>query len=199
MILRRENIMKKKIIIILCILFIICLCVTSYYNLIHPIKLVSVNVECINWDATYVGLEAFENNYNNGEYNKDKTLIHNFDGKLPSDNPNDYMDVYINLEFENRNLFQAYDVDGYISNFKNNKEMPIYSNIMSDVERVFIFRKSEKTGSIVATLYIADKTDEEVMNMVRGIELKFVANGDYFGKQELEIDLSNVDDITVER
>ena len=195
--------MKKNIKIItvsiIAILIAILLCVGAYWNLIKPIELEHVSVSCVNWDATYVSLEAFIDEYNSGEYDKDTTLIHNWDGNLPSNNPKDYMDLYIDLDFKNRNLFQTYSIDGYISNYNSDNDMLIYSNTMGAYTNVVAYRSSETGGEILATIYIANLNDDEIKKLVQDISLKIVAKGKFLGTQEINIELSDVEEIDIER
>lgn len=191
--------MKKKILIVIGCILICAFLILLYFNLTHPIKVVSVNVVCQNWDATYESLEAFAESYNNGSYNKERTIVHNFNGKLPSDDPKDYADVYIDLTFKNRSPFQHYTIDGYIEKFSKNGEMAICSGIMSDIFFVQVFRMTEKEGRVLLTIYTGDRSDEEIKEMIRGIEMTFVAEGSIIGKQKFDYNLSEVEDITMER
>lgn len=61
-------------------------------------------------DRTYDRIKSLVEDYTSGELNKD-IFIHNFDGKLPSENPNDYMTAYYTLQVKNRRIFDV----GYIN------------------------------------------------------------------------------------
>ena len=192
--------MKKKIILsIVAVLLVAIIGVTSYFNFIRPLSINVTEVRCENWDATYVGVNAFEEMYNKGEYNKDTTVIHSFNGKLPSDNPKDYMSVYIDIDVKNRNWFQIYSVDGYISNIEKYQDMALYSATMGDVEETNVFRNSNKVGTIVLDLYVGNHTDDEIKEFVKGITINMSGKGDIIGKKKMSIKLADIDNISIER
>ena len=57
--------MKKKIILsIVAVLLVAIIVVISYFNFIRPLSINVTEVRCENWDATYVGVKAFEEMYN---------------------------------------------------------------------------------------------------------------------------------------
>lgn len=192
--------MKKKIILsIVAVLLVAIIGVTSYFNFIRPLSINVTEVKCENWDATYVSVKAFEEMYNKGEYNKDTTVIHSFNGKLPSDNPKDYMSVYIDIDVKNRNWFQIYSVDGYISNIEKYEDMALYSATMGDVEETNVFRNSNKVGTIVLDLYVGNHTDDEIKEFVKGITINMSGKGDIIGKKKMSIKLADIDNISIER
>ena len=192
--------MKKKIILsIVAVLLVAIIGVTSYFNFIRPLSINVTEVKCENWDATYVSVKAFEEMYNKGEYNKDTTVIHSFNGKLPSDNPKDYMSVYIDIDVKNRNWFQIYSVDGYISNIEKYQDMALYSATMGDAEETNVFRNSNKVGTIVLDLYVGNHTDDEIKEFVKGITINMSGKGDIIGKKKMSIKLADIDNISIER
>ena len=192
--------MKKKIILsIVAVLLVAIIGVTSYFNFIRPLSINVTEVKCENWDATYVSVKAFEEMYNKGEYNKDTTVIHSFNGKLPSDNPKDYMSVYIDIDVKNRNWFQIYSVDGYISNIEKYEDMALYSATMGDAEEINVFRNSNKVGTIVLDLYVGNHTDDEIKEFVKGITINMSGKGDIIGKKKMSIKLADIDNISIER
>lgn len=192
--------MKKKIILsIVAVLLVAIIGVTSYFNFIRPLSINVTEVKCENWDATYVSVKAFEEMYNKGEYNKDTTVIHSFNGKLPSDNPKDYMSVYIDIDVKNRNWFQIYSVDGYISNIEKYQDMALYSATMGDVEETNVFRNSNKVGTIALDLYVGNHTDDEIKEFVKGITINMSGKGDIIGKKKMSIKLADIDNISIER
>ena len=192
--------MKKKIILsIVAVLLVAIIGVTSYFNFIRPLSINVTEVRCENWDATYVSVKAFEEMYNKGEYNKDTTLIHSFNGKLPSDNPKDYMSVYIDIDVKNRNWFQIYSVDGYISNIEKYEDMALYSATMGDAEEINVFRNSNKVGTIALDLYVGNHTDDEIKEFVKGITINMSGKGDIIGKKKMSIKLADIDNISIER
>lgn len=192
--------MKKKIILsIVAVLLVAIIGVTSYFNFIRPLSINVTEVKCENWDATYVSVKAFEEMYNKGEYNKDTTVIHSFNGKLPSDNPKDYMSVYIDIDVKNRNWFQIYSVDGYISNIEKYEDMALYSATMGDAEEINVFRNSNKVGTIALDLYVGNHTDDEIKEFVKGITINMSGKGDIIGKKKMSIKLADIDNISIER
>ena len=192
--------MKKKIILsIVAVLLVAIIGVTSYFNFVRPLSINVTEVKCENWDATYVSVKAFEEMYNKGEYNKDTTVIHSFNGKLPSDNPKDYMSVYIDIDVKNRNWFQIYSVDGYISNIEKYQDMALYSATMGDAEETNVFRNSNKVGTIVLDLYVGNHTDDEIKEFVKGITINMSGKGDIIGKKKMSIKLADIDNISIER
>lgn len=190
---------KKKVVAAGLLILAIGIAIVVYLNFLRPVKISSVNVSCINLFSSSGEMENYERNLNDGNYNKNTTIIHNYNGALESDDLNDYMMVYINLDFVNRSFLQAYNMDGLITNFKVDSDRPICSYTLTNVLGVNVFRMSEKQGCVIVDICIADKSDEEIKEMIRGIELEFVAKGQYFGEQKIKIGLSDVDDIVIKR
>lgn len=191
--------MKKKIILsIVAVLLVAIIGVTSYFNFIRPLSINVTEVRCENWDATYESIKTFEEMYNKGEYNKDTTVIHNFNGKLPSDNPEDYMSVYIDIDVQNRNWFQRYSVDGYISNIEKYQDMALYSETMGAVEKITVFRNSDKSGTIVLDLYVGNHSDDEIEEFVKSITINMSGKGNIIGKKTMSIKLADLENITLE-
>ena len=170
-----------------------------YINVINPFVVKPSRVECINWDATYVSIKAFEESYNKNEHDKDTTVIHNFTGKLPSDNPKDYLTVYVHLQGNNRSFVEQYNMDGYISSIKNDDDIALWSYTLGYVVTNNVFRRTQKDATLILDLYVKDKSDEEIEDYIRSINIKMVYTGDILGKRETTISLSDVKDISVER
>lgn len=191
--------MKKVIIKIGILLLIVIIGICSYFNFIKPVKIEVTDVSCQNWDATYESVKAFEKNYKTKSYDTNKTVVHNFDGKLPSDNPKDYMTVYINVKADNRCWFQPYVIDGYISDIGKYKEMALFSATMSDAEVVRAFRNDYREGQIVLDIYVGKHTDDEIKEFVRSITIAASGEGEIIGKQKTTLKLTDLDKITIER
>lgn len=191
--------MKQKIRFFVAIIITVLVGMVTYYNIIVPITIEVKDVKCENWDATFTAIKAFEENFNKDEYDKDTTKLHNFDGKLPSENPKDYMSVYISLGAKNRSLFESYIIDGVISKIETNQEMALYSTTLGAVERMQVFRNSEKDGMLVLDIYIGDYSDEEIKEFINSITIQTVCKGSLIGKKEMSVSLKNVKDITIER
>ena len=193
--------MKKKKIIKVTSLGILLIFIVgiAYFNVLFPMKIEPVKIECINWDATYPYVEAFEESYKTGEYDKDTTIIHNFDGTLPSHNPDDYASVYIDIKATNRCFFDHFSVDGYISKIEKNSDMALWSATLSSVISTTVFRTSSSGATINMDLYVKDRSDEEIKEMLRSITIDVVYKGDILGKRTATVQLADVEDITIER
>lgn len=189
----------KKIKVLIISVFVLILGVFLYFNIITPIQIKLTTVMCQNWDATYVGIKAFEEYYANGNYDKDTTILHGFNGKLPSENPKDYMNVYISLQGQNRSCFEAFTVDGYISNIAIYGDMALYSTTVSSVETMQIFRCSEKEGTLVLNIFVGNHTDEQIKEFIQSITIQVNSEGSIFGKRDTIISLADFEEIIIER
>lgn len=173
--------------------------VCCYYNFLKPIKIEPKKVVCQNWDATYVSIKAFEEMYLSENYNKSTTVIHSFQGKLPSENPKDYMTVYISLEAKNRCWFDSYIVDGSITEIGKYKEMALFSYTLGEGGTIQVFHNSVKEGTIVLDIYIGNHTDEEIKEFIRSISIETISKGKIMNKKKSTISLENMEEITIER
>ncbi|KIR01815.1 hypothetical protein P261_00629 [Lachnospiraceae bacterium TWA4] len=191
--------MKKTTKIIMSILFILSMSIIVYYNFISPVKIVVTDVKCQNWDATFESIQAFATNYRNGDYDKNTTIIHNFNEMLPSKDPKEYMTIYITLKGTNRCLFEPYLVDGFISKMKNHKDMALYSFTLSDVEPMQLLRSSEREGQLVLDVFIGNRSNEEIKKFVQGLTIWTTNKGKFFGEQKAIVQLDDVEKIYIER
>lgn len=186
----------KKIVFITVVIIILIL---LYFNIIMPISVECNKVECINWDATYESIVAFEKNYNEGDYDRNTVLIHSFDGKLPSHNKKDYMTVYINFNVKNRGIIDNFLIDAVVENIENNENMALWSNTAANVEMNTAWRREQAEGTIVMDIYIKDYSNEDIKEFIKGLNIKVVCKGKILGKREFYLKLSDVEKISIER
>lgn len=183
--------MKTKIKIISGIILAIIVVITIYTQLYAPVVVEIESIKCVSWDATYITLEALADAYSTGEYDKTTTFIHSFNGKLPSENPNDYMDIYCKIKVKNRNIIDDFSVDAAVSELGKNSENVLFSFPASCITKPLVFKSSENTITFILDIYIGNMTESEIKELVQGMKAKFVYSGKYLGKREKIISFKN--------
>ena len=190
--------MSNKIKIITVVTVIAVFCILGYTQIYRPVSIQPKKAECITWDATYESIKGFAEAYKSGEYNKNTTFIHAFDGKLPSDNPNDYMTVYCTLEVKNRSIFHMSNLEAIVLELGNHAGNVLYSTSSSDTVGGGVFRFSEKDITFILDVYIGNMDETAIKEMVKGIKAKVMYEGDFTGVKEETIEFSNCNNITIE-
>ncbi|MFP3155710.1 hypothetical protein LQZ18_15030 [Lachnospiraceae bacterium ZAX-1] len=158
-------------------------------------------IDCITWDATYVSIEAFANEYYpKDDYDKNTTFIHAFNGTLPSDKPEDYMDIYCSFEVINRSLFDQVYVDALISKLGEHAGNVLWSDSAGSGFGTYLHRLSKDSITFRLAIYIGDMTDDNIKEMVQTMKASALCEGKYLGTREKEIGFKNSKDkITIER
>lgn len=191
--------MRRKLLTIIMIPVVLIVLIVSYFNLIAPISIRVNNVECINWDATYAAVAGFEENYKNGVYDKNTTVIHSFNGVVPSDDEEDYLSVYINFDVTNRSFFEDFIIDGVVEKIETYPEMALFSFTSSDVETNIAWKHSKAGATILIDLFVGDYSDQEIVEFIKGLTIKMVGDGEFFGQREMKIELKDVENIIIKR
>lgn len=114
-----------------------------------------------------------------GEYDKNTVSIHAFNGNLPSENPNDYMNVYCTLSIGNRSVFNIYPIKAVVYELGDYKENVLFS-LSSDAAvpgRAWRFSNSEVTFQL--DVNVANMDESAIKDLVKGIKAKVIYKGDF--------------------
>lgn len=188
--------MRTKIIVIVLLLALIV--PALYTQVLKPITIQAKKVQCVSWDATYVGIENQAKEIINDSYNKNEVFIHSFKDKLPSSNPNDYMTMYCTLEIKNRSVFHMNSVEAFVWGLGDYSEKVLFSYSSSEVVTSGVWRLSSGEITFRLDLFIANMDETAIRNLVKGIKSKVISEGDFIGIREEIIDFSNCKNVTVE-
>ncbi len=152
------------------------------------------SVECMVMDGTDGSILHSAEMVDSDRYEEGLTR-YSYDGKLPSENPNDYMTIYCNLHVKNNSLFEQVRVDANVSYVENSVENLLFSYSSSNV--VYRFVDSGEDAVITARmhLYIADMSDEDIEKFIDGVIVDFIVGGEV----RKQIKLSDCENVIIER
>lgn len=192
--------MRNKVKIIVAVIVIMVFAILGYTQLYRPISIKPKMMECITWDSTYEGTKARAESYNNGELDKETTFVHAFDGKLPSEDPNDYMDIYCTLEITNRSIFDLTYIDAIVLELGPYADNVLFSTSASHhvTGTGSVFKLSKGNITFFLNIYIGDLDEAAIKELARGIKAKVIYKGEAIELKEEIIDFSRCKDITLE-
>ena len=189
--------MKKKVIITGCILLVSLLVLFIYTQFIKPIDCNIKEIRCITSDATYVSIESFDERYHSGDLIENQQVIYSYDGKLPSNNPKDYMDFYFEVEVNNRSLTDDVDVNVIVYSIDKYKDRVLYGYNSDQIIGGYAHKMSSGQIQILFTAYIANMTDEQIKELAKSVTIWATAEGKNIRRmQNISCDTCN---ITIEK
>lgn len=190
--------MNKKariIIIVLGVAIVIVFALIGYFNIVSPVSVKCVNVECGNsyWLGESINrrVEAYkEGTLGNG------IIVYDLEG-LVSENPDDYRFIAIDLKWKNRSRLEGQQIDAYITKI-DTKDMVLYSRDLQEnsIKQTYLSPGEEMVYSLDLYINIANRTDKEVIDMLKTITIYYVTEGERTGIREKEIKLSEVYDLS---
>ena len=176
---RRRHMKKvdKKIFLVFTI--VIVLVIGGYFQFVKPIKVIRSEIDCYVADSVYPYISTFAEDYEKNEYYKDTTFLHSWDGKLPSENPDDYMGITWNIILKNRCIYENILVDAYISGITNHKEAVLISNTASHVVTHYVNKLSEGQIWVLASVYIKDLNSTQIEELIKGMTVDVQYSGEF--------------------
>lgn len=185
----------KKIVIGLLVV-VVLLFLAVLLSFVRPISAKVEQVECVTWDATYMGISTTAEKIEAEDYDKDKIFIHSYDG-LKSDNVNDYMNIYCEIKVTNHNRFEDFDVDAVVCEVGNYEDHVLFSYAASENIKRTIHPMSEDTVTVKLDVYVAGMSEQEIQTLVDGIKIKFIGKG-FLGDYVKIFNLSDCSNVTIE-
>ncbi len=189
---------KKRYLILAGGLFIAVLlaafAVAIFSQVIFPIATAPVDVQCTNWDATYTYLEKAAERYDTEEL-YDYEHACSFKGKLPSDNPWDYMDIYCSFSVKNSSFAERYSIDATLKNAENYADHILFFSDARAAYTTPLFSRQAVQAYIVLTVYSGDLSEEQLSELVNGLTVTVKANGHYFGARSKDVSFKKCENI----
>lgn len=187
----------KKIKITLTALVAFAVAIVLLTQVVFTIKVSPLKAECIAWDATFVSIENQAEQYNFGTLD-DATLAYSFTGELPSRNPNDYMNIYCYFDTANLSFIDKYSINATLKNAEKYPENILFVSNANTTYLSSVDRRDSTNAYIILDVYIGTLDEEQIKELVEGLEITVKAYGDYFGTREKVISYKECKNITVE-
>ena len=186
--------MKKKITIAGLILgvFILVIYITQIK---YSINGKATEVECSSWDATYGSVVASAEAADNKNLPSD-TIAYSYDNSLPSENPNDYMSIYVYCDVKSSSI-QKYNLKMSLSSAEKYKENILF--ISEQPTGADTDRFGKDNMYIILDVYIGNLSDDQIKELVRGLNVKIKGYGEFVGKSETNISFDKCDKIAIKR
>lgn len=187
----------KYIISVVALVLMIVFGILLYLNIIAPIKVECIKVECEKQESTYGNIERMLEAYKNDTIDK-YTIVYNLEEDRLSNNPDDYRYVSLRFNWKNRSILEKQTVNCYITEIEPG-DIALYSQETRGI--YFITEPAVEKGeeNEFATglyIYIANHTDEEIIDMLKSITIHCVMEGKHTGIKEKDIKLSEVYDLS---
>ena len=185
----------KKIITIIGLILVIVVSILYVTQIKFAISGKICEVKCISWDATYESVVASAEAADNKNLPSD-VIAYSYDNSLPSENPNDYMNIYVYCDVKSSSI-QKYNLKMSLSSAEKYKENILFISeqpVGADTDR---FGKDNMY--IILDVYIGNLNDEQIKELVRGLDVKIKGYGEFVGKSETNVSFDKCDKIKIER
>ena len=165
-------------------------------QLVSPLWITSKKASCDTWDAVYESLE-----YEEEEFKRDGSKADegeqwiSFNGTKPSDNPADYVQVILNFEVQNLSLWNRYIVNATLEDATAFKERILIASDADVVVTEVVNPLKNAEYNVLLTVYKEGLSEEQLRELVRGIKIKVMYKGEYFGTYERELSYSDCSEI----
>ena len=165
-------------------------------QVVFTIKASPVNVEGVTWDATY-SIEDTAKRFQSGTM-FDYEHAWSFNGNLPSDDPNDFIDIYCWFEVENTGYIDQYTMDATLKSAENHSENILFVTDANAVVTSRVWRRSSKRAYIILQVYIGNLDEDQIRDLISGLTLSVEAQGDYFGTRHRTVSFDTCDNVSIE-
>ncbi len=187
----------KKIKIVLLSLVAIVVIVAVCTQIIFPVKVSASKVECVSWDATFEAIKAQAQQYNSGQLD-DTIFAYSFNGELPSNNPDDYMNIYCYFDTVNISMIDKYSINATLKKSDSFTDNILFVSNANTTYLSGVDRNDTTSAYIILDVYIGNLDKEKIEQLVRGLDITVKAYGDYFGTREKVVSYKNCENITIE-
>lgn len=191
-----ERVDEMKLKVVGIVIVLILMIGVVYTQLMKPLTMKPEKVDASVWYVGYESIEKQAEDINNGM--KDDTMtIHSFNGKLPSNNPDDYMTIYFNVAIKNRSLFNISPIEAVVYELGSHKENVLFSYSSS---AGFMGRALRFTSTVVTFpihVYVKGMDEQAIEELIKDVKAKVVYKGDFIGTKEQIIDFSKCKNIKI--
>lgn len=165
-------------------------------QVVFTIKTSPLKVEGVTWDATDT-IEYTVERFQSGTM-FDYEHAWSFNGKLPSDDPNDFIDLYCWFEVKNTGYIDQYTMDATLKNAENYSGNILFVTDANAVMTSRVWRKSSKQACIILQVYIGNLDENQIRELISGLTLSVEAQGDYFGTRHRTVSFDTCDNVSIE-
>lgn len=166
-------------------------------QIIFPVKVSASKVECVSWDATFEAIKAQAQQYNSGQLD-DTIFAYSFNGELPSNNPDDYMNIYCYFDTVNISMIDKYSINATLKKSDSFTDNILFVSNANTTYLSGVDRNDTTSAYIILDVYIGNLDKEKIEQLVRGLDITVKAYGDYFGTREKVVSYKNCENITIE-
>ena len=185
---------KKVVLTIIVIVVLAGVGYGLYSQVIVPTTFEADSVEVNDFEKTDEFIATFAKECNEGtRANTDYPV--SFDGKLPSDNPADYMIAYCYFEGINRSFLDNYNVVADFGDASKYKENILFACNSNAANCLRLSRHSKRGSNVILVLYKGSLSDAQIKELIQSVTLTVKAEGDYTGTRTQTISFNNCDKI----
>ena len=173
--------MDKNFFLVLIVLLVI---IGVYFQFAKPIKVIRSKIDCYiseGADMEYEYISTFAETYEKYEWYKDTTILHSWNGTLPSENPDDYMTINWDITLKNRSSYGSVLVDAHISDITSHKEAVLISHTASHAVAHYMDGFSKRTIWVLATVCIKDLNTAQIEELIKGMTVEVQFSGELMG------------------
>lgn len=183
---------KCGVIVIVLMLILIVL-----FQTVFTIKVTPAEVQCIRWDATFVSLEASAERYNNNTL-ADTECAYSFTGELPSQSPDDYINIYCYFDVKNISFIDQYSINGTLKSSNKYSENILFVSNANAAFTTRLFRNSTESVYIILDVYVGNLNEKQIMELVQGLTITVKAYGDLFGPRSKEVSFDKCENVLMD-
>ena len=190
----------KKIIIIVASVLVLAVVGTQ---LLCPLWVIGtraeVNMDKDSGEMSYVFAKAYVPKNDEVIPPREGEHFISFDGKLPSENPDDYIDINLYFHTQNISLWNDYKIDATLEDASKYKENILMIIDASNPVTESLFKHEKVDARVNLLVYKNSMTEDQIKEMIKSIKLKIKYYGKYLGVIEKTISLDNCTDFKVNK
>lgn len=165
-------------------------------QVIFTIKTSPMNVDCMIWDEME-SIEVTIESFRAGTLD-DYEHAWSFNGELPSDDPNDYADIYCRFKVKNTGYIDQYKIDATLKSAEKYSENILFVIDAGAASTPRVWRRDTTQACVILKVYIGNLDENQIQELVNGLTLSVKAHGDYLGTRHRTVSYKKCDDITID-
>ncbi len=195
----------KKVFFAIAVLAVFALAVYAVLSqTVYTVGAYPDRAECVSWDATYESLLSTAERFDTGAAEAWEHA-YSYTGTLPSDDPRDYMNIYLYFTAENKSFIDSYTLGGTLSGAEKYGDRILF---YSDADAAYSARlgrrespgaKTAAGSSVILDVYVGGLTDEQIKELVGAVTLEVTAKGGIFGTKNVGVSFADCGSVTFDR
>ncbi len=158
-------------------------------QIINPVSYTIEKIKCDKDFMIYDTIKMVDDQYNKRiEENSMKPIYISYNGKLPSENENDYMTFCYYFNAKNRSIFKDYTVNATLKDM-NYSDRVLFAYDTTSLYTPQLPKKGEISLRCELFVYVAGMSEEEIKSLASSIEFVLLAqNGKTIKSKEIVCD-----------